>query len=585
MFTSIRWRIAAPFIILIALVMGALGIWVGNFVRQTQMKDLEQELTSEARLLSDILKPELSGATPSAELDSQAKVWSQILNTRVTIIAADGTVLGESDEDRAQMENHLDRPEIQEALLSGIGQSIRFSRTVEFRMLYVAASIVEGDSLLGFARIALPLQEIDQNVSRLRGSILIATLLATLLAVVLAALIAARTTLPLIELTEAAKKISTGNMTDKLIPTTRDEVGQLTRAFNNMGAQIRSQIEALQTERIKLAAVLAEMTDGVLIVNELGEVQLINPAAEQMFSVREGEAIGHSLAGVLRHHQLVELWQQCKETGEEQDALLEISTKGIILQGLAIPLEQALPGSILLLFQDLTHLHRLETVRRDFISNISHELRTPLASLKALTETLQEGALEDPPAARRFLGRMEAEVDSLTLMVQELLELSRIESGKVPLQLTPISPCSLLATASERLRLQAKRAELNLEVNCADQLPDVWADPPRMEQVIVNLLHNAIKFTPSGGEITLSAWQDRENIIFSVQDNGVGIPADDLSRIFERFFKSDRARTTGGTGLGLAISRHLVEAHAGRIWAESIEGKGSTFFFQLPIAS
>jgi two-component system phosphate regulon sensor histidine kinase PhoR len=444
---------------------------------------------------------------------------------------------------------------------------------------------VEDDSLLGFARIALPLQEIDQNVSRLRGSILIATLLATLLAVVLAALIAARTTLPLIELTEAAKKISTGNMTDKLIPTTRDEVGQLTRAFNNMGAQIRSQIEALQTERIKLAAVLAEMTDGVLIVNELGEVQLINPAAEQMFSVREGEAIGHSLAGVLRHHQLVELWQQCKETGEEQDALLEISTKGIILQGLAIPLEQALPGSILLLFQDLTHLRRLETVRRDFISNISHELRTPLASLKALTETLQEGALEDPPAARRFLGRMEAEVDSLTLMVQELLELSRIESGKVPLQLTPISPCSLLSTASERLRLQAERAELKLEINCADQLPDVWADPPRMEQVIVNLLHNAIKFTSSGGEITLSAWQDRENIIFSVQDNGVGIPADDLSRIFERFFKSDRARTTGGTGLGLAISRHLVEAHAGRIWAESIEGKGSTFFFQLPIAS
>ncbi len=544
-----------------------------------------KQLTSEARLLSDVLKPELSGATPSAELDSQAKVWSQILNTRVTIIAADGTVLGESDEDRAQMENHLDRPEIQEALLSGIGQSIRFSRTVEFRMLYVAASIVEDDSLLGFARIALPLQEIDQNVSRLRGSILIATLLATLLAVVLAALIAARTTLPLIELTEAAKKISTGNMTDKLIPTTRDEVGQLTRAFNNMGAQIRSQIEALQTERIKLAAVLAEMTDGVLIVNELGEVQLINPAAEQMFSVREGEAIGHSLAGVLRHHQLVELWQQCKETGEEQDALLEISTKGIILQGLAIPLEQALPGSILLLFQDLTHLRRLETVRRDFISNISHELRTPLASLKALTETLQEGALEDPPAARRFLGRMEAEVDLSTLMVQESLELSRIESGKVPLQLTPISPCSLLSTASERLRLQAERAELNLEINCADQLPDVWADPPRMEQVIVNLLHNAIKFTSSGGEITLSAWQDRENIIFSVQDNGVGIPADDLSRIFERFFKSDRARTTGGTGLGLAISRHLVEAHAGRIWAESIEGKGSTFFFQLPIAS
>jgi two-component system phosphate regulon sensor histidine kinase PhoR len=261
------------------------------------------------------------------------------------------------------------------------------------------------------------------------------------------------------------------------------------------------------------------------------------------------------------------------------------------------------PGGTLLLIQDLTRVRRLEAVRRDFISNVSHELRTPLASLKALTETLQEGALEDPPAARRFLARIEAEVDALTQMATELLELSRIESGQVPLETKTVQPELLLTSAADRMRTQAERANLTLRVEIPPGLPAIRADGPRLEQVLVNLLHNAIKFTPSGEVVAAvnegppspdgsGAGGERPNVVFSVRDTGIGIPADDLARIFERFYKTDRARARaelnrsagGGTGLGLSIAKHIVEAHGGEIWAESQEGRGSTFYFSIPAA-
>jgi two-component system, OmpR family, phosphate regulon sensor histidine kinase PhoR len=239
----------------------------------------------------------------------------------------------------------------------------------------------------------------------------------------------------------------------------------------------------------------------------------------------------------------------------------------------------------LLIFHNLTRMRKLETIRQDFISNISHELRTPLASLKALTETLQETALDDPPAARRFIERIETEVDSLSLIVSELLELSRIESGRVPLKMSAIDPCELIRNAMERLGLQAERAGLSVILNCPDRLPRVLADSERLEQVLVNLLHNSIKFTEAGGEIEIKAHESDQNLVeFSIRDTGVGIAAEDLPRIFERFYKADRARSGGGTGLGLAIARHLVKAHGGDIWAESQVGKGSTFYFTIPTA-
>jgi len=226
----------------------------------------------------------------------------------------------------------------------------------------------------------------------------------------------------------------------------------------------------------------------------------------------------------------------------------------------------------------------LETVRRDFVSNISHELRTPLASLKALSETLRDGALEDPPAARRFIDRMEVEVDALAQMVQELLELSRIESGQVPMRLAPASLADVIVPAVERLRPQAERAGIDLAVEIDAEAPVVLADVERIQQVVTNLVHNAIKFTPVGGSVWVRAATRSDEAVVFVQDTGAGIAADDLPRIFERFYKADRARAGGGTGLGLAIARHIVQAHGGEVGVESVEGRGSTFRFTLPLA-
>lgn len=335
----------------------------------------------------------------------------------------------------------------------------------------------------------------------------------------------------------------------------------------------------LDAERARLATVLDQITDGVLIADAQGLIQFANPAAGRLFQT--SSPLNRSIAEVVRNHQLVEAWRRCQQTRQMQSESVEVPTRHQFLQLVVIPDKHA-SGSLLLV-QDLTRLRRLETVRRDFISNLSHELRTPLASLKALTETLQDGALEDPPAARRFIDQIQIEVDALTQMVTELLELSRIESGRLSLDLRPVAACDLLDSASKRMQLQAGRAGLSLRVECADGLPQVRSDIQRLEQVLVNLIHNALKFTPAGGEVVLLAKADNGFVRFAVRDTGAGIPADDVSRIFERFYRVDKSRTGSGTGLGLSIAKHFVEAHGGKVWAESIEGQGSTFFFTIPI--
>lgn len=390
------------------------------------------------------------------------------------------------------------------------------------------------------------------------------------------------------QISHTIEQITAGDLDARAPAHGVGDIGALSYAVNSMAERLARQSRKRNRERDRLHTVLHVMTDGVIILNKHGDVSIINPAAARILSVKERDALNRSFVQVVKDYRIAEVWLNCTKRNLEESSTLELANEAYV-RIIVTPFLRGAANGYLVLMQDLSHLHRLETVRRDFISNLSHELRTPLASIKALVDTLRDGAIEDPPAAERFLERMEVEVDEMTQMVQELLELSRIESGQAPLRLFPTAVASLVEPVVMRLQAQAERAGLTLNLVLVPNLPEVMVDAERVRTVILNLVHNAIKFTPAGGFVTVAARTIPDNgaeaVVISVADTGIGIPTDDVPRIFERFYKADRARSGGGTGLGLAIAKHTVQAHNGHIWVESTENVGSTFSFTLPLVN
>jgi two-component system phosphate regulon sensor histidine kinase PhoR len=581
-FSRIRWRIAVVFAVLILVCIGGLSAYLSHFFRGEYIDNLRFQLTDQAWLIGDSSLYYFD-AGQIEELDTLAKRLGSQIDGRVTIISKDGTVLGDSEEDPSTMENHADRPEVIEALAQGTGSSIRYSATLGYDMMYVAVPVAVNDDIVGVTRVSLPLTEINQVLEHINRTIIWGALIAAVVAILLALQISKITVEPVRKLTQMSKRMAEGELDQEIRVTSRDEVGELARTFNRMAAKLKEMVTLITTERDRMAAILSNMGDGIFVVDGDSKVTMVNQTAQRIFQLAENEAEGRTFVEAVRDYELDGVLQRCLRTGEQQAGTVETSPQKQFLGVIATPLKDE--AGCLLLIQDLTKLRRLETVRRDFVANISHELRTPTASIKALAETLQEGAIDDPSLAKDFLGKINAEVDKLTQMVQELGELSRIESGEAPLQKKPFDMAEAMEQATSRLKAQADRAGLSLNIVIPSSLPQALADRDRVEQVLVNLIHNAIKFSPPGGKIDISAKAEGNSILVSVADTGVGIPADDLPRIFERFYKVDRARTGSGTGLGLAIAKHIIEAHSGRIWAESIEGKGSTFHFTLPLTA
>ena len=582
MFRSIRWRIGIVFAVLIIACISGLGAYLSHLTRDDHLDTLRAQLADQVLLIGDISAPYFAG-NQTESLDALAQRLGEQIGARITIIDKDGVVLADSEEDPATLDNHSNRPEVIEAFSKGTGSSIRYSATLGYNMMYVAVPITSNGGVAGVARVALPLTQIDKSLQHINRVIIIGAVIAAVIAILLAFQILRITTEPVKKLTQLSKKMAQGELDQEIQITSRDEVGELARAFNQMAARLKEMVALLTNERDRMATILSNIDDAILMVDGDGKITTMNRTAENIFQISEKKALGHTFIEIVRDHELNELVQHCRSTGIQQTGAVEIKLKKRFLSAIATPLPGN--GGCLVHIQDLTELRRLEMIRQNFISNISHELRTPIASVKALAETLNEGAIEDPSVAKDFLSRINVEVDKLAQMVQELGELSRIESGEAPLQKKPVNIAGAIEHAVDRLRAQADRAGLNLDFVIPSALPKVMADEARVEQVLVNLIHNAIKFTPAGGRISISANARDSDILVSVSDTGVGIPAEDLPRIFERFYKADKSRSGGGTGLGLAIAKHIVEAHGGRIWAESVEGRGSIFNFTLPLTS
>jgi two-component system phosphate regulon sensor histidine kinase PhoR len=581
-FRSIRWRIAIAFVALIVICIAGLSTYLSHFFRESYQDSLRQQLTNQALLVGDSSASYFASGQ-NGDIDALAKRLGEQINARVTIIDKNGVVLGDSNENPATMENHANRPEVIQALAQGTGSSIRYSATLGYEMMYAAVAVTVNDEIVGVARVSLPLTEINQALGHINRTIIWGAVIAAAVAILLALQLSRIVTRPVKKLTQASKKMAEGELDQEIRVTSRDEVGELAKAFNRMAARLKEMVTLTTTERDRMAAILSNMGDGIFVVDGDSKVTMVNQAALRILQLAENEAQGRTFVEAVQDYELNSLLQRCLETREQQTGTVETSPRKQFLGVIVTPLKDE--GGCLLLIQDLTKLRWLETVRRDFVANISHELRTPTASIKALAETLQEGAIDDPYLAKDFLGKINAEVDRLTQMVQELGELSRIESGEALLQKKPFDMAETMEQATSRLKAQADRAGLSLNIAIPSPLPQALADRDKVEQVLVNLIHNAIKFTPPGGKIDISAKAEGNSILVSVADTGVGIPADDLPRIFERFYKVDRARTGSGIGLGLAIAKHIVEAHGGRIWAESIEGRGSTFYFTMPLAA
>ncbi len=389
-----------------------------------------------------------------------------------------------------------------------------------------------------------------------------------------------RLTSSLRRLADAVVRFSRKDETTPFPDSNLEELSDLGHFLGTVISRMGAELTRVEEERKRLVSILAHLSDGVLIVDGEGMVWLENRAAEEILGISPSDT-RRPLAQVVGHHKVLSAWRRCVENGGSYEEILRLVQKDRFVRVVITALSELEGKDCLIVLQDVTEMRRVEEMRKDFVSNISHELRTPLGSLKILSDTLREGALDEPGLASRFLDEMDREIDALIQMVEELLELSRIESGKVPLKMTPVSLEDLVMPPLNGLRPQIERAGLELQVDIPRPAPMVLADPERLPRVVTNLVHNAIKFTPPGGTIRLFARDQEEEVLVGVSDTGVGIPREDIPRIFERFYKSDRSRRSQGTGLGLSISKHLVQSHGGRIWVESEEGRGSTFYFTL----
>jgi two-component system phosphate regulon sensor histidine kinase PhoR len=561
--------------------MGFLGVYITSSARNTQINHLKLQLVNEAELVANISASSFADPAQQVNLNVVAQTIGAEINTRITFIALDGTVLGDNDQTAASMENHATRPEVQAALAGNIGQDTRYSTTLREYMMYAAVPVLSQGQKIGVARVALPLTTVESSVNSEVLTIITAVVIAAILFILIAALIARMITKPVRQITKAAVGITAGNLGQQIEIRTNDEIGRLAHAFNEMSQNLKTTIAAIVDERGNLATVLTNLTDGVVMTDAEEKLLLTNPAAERLFNFKKENVNGQPLIEAVHDYEIDEIVKKCLSTTHEQTAQLE--TNGRFIRVIAVPITTGRSYSTLVLFQDLTELRNLQTMRRELIGNISHDLRTPIAGIKAMVETLQDTAIDDKQVALDFLTRINGEVDRLTQMVTELTELSHIETGKAELRRVPTNLNYLIEEVVGQMRPQAESKPVTITTDFNSNLPVIKVDKDRIRQTLTNLVHNAIKFNNPGGKVTITTTFDNESAIVSMSDTGIGISKEDLPHIFERFYKADKARSQGGSGLGLAIAKHTIQAHGGSISVKSEEGKGTTITFDLPL--
>ncbi len=512
------------------------------------------------------------------ELQSTVQDLGKQTGARITLIATDGTVLADSDKDPALMENHAGRPEIKKALSGEIGSSIRYSTTVEERMNYVAVPVIEADGVKGVVRVSLSLQSIELLIGDFTRRMVYVSLAIWGISLILTFLFSSIFSSSVKHLVDLTKRFASGDFTKRATVNSRDELGELAAGLNDMRQRLQSLFSRFQKQHDELNAIINSMTEGVLVLDSRLHVTLANDSFRSMFSV-QGNPVGKAYIEAVRFSGLKEMIDDLLQNGEVRDRRMEFDNKILLGNGIVLGEEGEDSGGPVLVFHDMTSDAQIEKLKADLVANASHELRTPLTAIKGYLETLDD---EDADTQRNFVQIIRRNVDRMSNLVSDLLLLSRLESPDPHLGFEEVDLRSIAEDVIKLVERLARGKSIELKLDIESGIT-VNGDSFLLEQMLLNLLDNAVKYTEKGA-VTLRADREDGRVEIQVSDTGVGIPGKHISRIFERFYRVDKARSRdlGGTGLGLSIVKHIVQLHRGDISVHSQVGTGTTFAIVLP---
>lgn len=587
---NFRTRLTLIIIAIIAISVSAAGVIMVKTFKDNYIEAIEDNMVREMRLIASKME------WRSGDMDTllsyytkEAKELKTFIEARVTFIHSDGTVIGDSDYEPAEMDNHLDRTEVKEALALGVGRSVRPSDTMSLNMIYVAIPVNTIPNQEPYiVRLAMSLELVDQSINQVMIVLIAGLLVLFLIAAFISYRIALGLTRPLEEITKVAKRIKNMDYRARVKVTKLDEIGELGYAINAMADSLQVQMTRIKQNESQLESVLANMINGIVMIDSSGHFVLMNKRAEEVLGFSARELVGRHFAEAKQQYELAQIIQEGLTNKVHfrdeinfyypEERLLELNLVPIQLEGNDF-------GGVLLVLQDVSAIRRLERMRSEFVANVSHELKTPIAAVKGFAETLLGGAVKDEETARSFLQIIFDESDRLNRLIGDILELSKIESRRVPLMFSPVEMDTFISKTLTLLESEAAGKGIQLHKQVESGLY-VEADEDRLRQIIVNLLSNGINYTPEGGRVSIVIESmDEDHVRIQISDSGIGIPKKDLPRIFERFYRVDKARSrsSGGTGLGLSIVKHLVELHKGTISVTSTAGVGTTFTLELPV--
>ena len=585
------WQIYPLLVLAIILAVVAIGWYFSSVLKQFHDQDSVESLRARAELIALQVRDHLNVSQQDFvnDLCRQAGVRT---DTRITIMLPGGEVLGDTREDPNRMENHGSRPEVLAALEGGVGKSQRFSRTLQKEMMYLAVPVIADSKIAGVVRTAMAVDEVNSRLVALRRQLAVGGAVAILLVSILSLFISRRITRPLEQIKREAERYASGQLDHRLRISGSSEIVALGQTMNEMAAQLNERISTIDKQRREQDAVLSSMVEGVIAIDSQQNVLRMNPAAAHLLEINPATVVGRPVQEVVRKAELLTFITSAMDSERtiEKDVLLFRGEEELCLQAHGTMLRGMGEETIgaLVVFNDLTRQRRLETMRRDFVANVSHELKTPITAIKGFVETLLDGALDNRDESEQFLKIVERQVERLSVIIEDLMSLSRIEqgeenerfdleSGKLSEVISEsVNDCTVLA---EGLGITLKQ---ELDANLMSPL-----NAPLLEQALTNLLENAIKYSPAESTVTIRCYEEGNRAIVRVSDHGCGIEAEHLPRLFERFYRVDKARSrqAGGSGLGLAIVKHIVQIHHGRVSVESTPGKGSDFIVSLPLSS